>query len=648
MPSEKVIRINRAEVILKKYIVRSSTQWHRDIKQILTIRFREFQRMNELNIKKNLQDISFPLLSLFLITIVTIFIINRYFPKIGHDYGYHVPRMLDTYLHQNINGLKVQWYTPSFGGGLPAYPNPQDIQYSLPQVLMFIINPYWSLMLSLFVYSAVGFLSFYFLLKKICGINQYASVIGGSFILANGFYVEHAIVGHAGFQQFPLLGLILYVMFSKHMNSIPMGILIGITGALIVHQSGFYIIVIFLLSLTIMIPLISLLTPHVFDWKRLIRTSLIGASFALLLSISKLWAIFSFMRHFPREISDNYGKTYFQGLIGLALQVAGCFIVIPYYLLTRKNPNDIQDLFFKTTGGDFGIWESDISISPILLLLLIFGITKTIGSYQGIKSLNFSREKILALIFLLFGVWLTIDFTLAQGWLFSILKTVPIIKSLHINTRFAAAFIFPLSFIGAYVFDAYHKNSPTIAKRLSYCFIALSMAPIFFYLFFEPQVHLRSFNINSSMMIYSQIERKDKFPVTVIANVTDSDVFINNASNIEELIEPVFGYELESFSPNLQLGSIFRVSDGYYNMTNPASYVFPEENNLTPFERFRTDQLDDLILFTNRQQPQFNLSIAQRLANLINILTLVGVILYLSSVTYLHLATQIQAHFQQK
>src|SRR5678815_1340311 len=139
-----------------------------------------------------------------------VFIICQGYPKVGHDYGFFIPRMLDTYLHSKVNGLAIQWYTANFGAGTPAYPNPQYLQFSLPQFSMFVINPWLALIFSLVVYTMIGFLGFYLFLRDEMGWIRTACVLGASFIVANGFFVEHAIVGHVGFQHFPLLGAILF------------------------------------------------------------------------------------------------------------------------------------------------------------------------------------------------------------------------------------------------------------------------------------------------------------------------------------------------------------------------------------------------------------------------------------------------------
>ncbi|MGA2490032.1 MAG: hypothetical protein ABSF99_07565, partial [Anaerolineales bacterium] len=61
------------------------------------------------------------------ILIINIFIVqyaNATYPMVGHDFRQHIPFLTDSYLYYKVNGLSIEWYTPNFGGGLPAYPNP--------------------------------------------------------------------------------------------------------------------------------------------------------------------------------------------------------------------------------------------------------------------------------------------------------------------------------------------------------------------------------------------------------------------------------------------------------------------------------------------------------------------------------------------
>ncbi len=127
--------------------------------------------------------------ALNVITIATFLVayISRDYPEVGHDFRYFIPMMLDTYLHYRVNGLRIQWYTPSFGGGLPAYPNPQQIQFSLPQALTFLTTPWNATLISTVVFAMAGYFAMYYFLSHTLSLTRQASILGGLFFTLNGF-----------------------------------------------------------------------------------------------------------------------------------------------------------------------------------------------------------------------------------------------------------------------------------------------------------------------------------------------------------------------------------------------------------------------------------------------------------------------------
>jgi hypothetical protein len=564
---------------------------------------------------------------LYLVAILglVVTIISQRYPKVGHDYGFFIPRMLDTFLHSKVNGLGIQWYTANFGAGTPAYPNPQYLQFSLPQFSMFVINPWLALMFSLVTYAGIGFLCFYMFLRDEMGWIRSACVLGASFIVANGFFVEHAIVGHVGFQHFPLLGAILFLAFTKRLGFLPAGILMGLIVAMIVNQAGFIVLIIFILSLLILLPLLYLIRPEIFR-SRWYATPLTGGLFAILLSLSKISAIMAFMRFFPRVVTDNYDQTYLQGIVGMLRQLVAFNLVTPYYLVIGKNLDRLTRFFNKIPGVRFGIWEFDISLSPGLIAMLMLGLGY--GLYKAIKTRpNISWNKLIAGMALFLGIWLATDLTQGQGWLYNLVKQLPVLRSLHVNVRFTSAFIFPLSLLGAFVFHLIFQDRKWV--NFAAFLVGLStLVMLCLYLPIPEDVHNRSFNINSALPTYAELDKGWNFTLQNVAKITDMQVFHQEDSNLASQ-DPIFGYSLEDFKPQAVVGPILAVHDGYYNLTNPAGYVFPEENDLQPFELFREDQKTDLELFINHRQPKLAISSWQKFANAVSILTLVGSVLFL-------------------
>lgn len=574
----------------------------------------------------SINEFAVPALYLVVLLAIIVLIVGKYFPKVGHDYGFFIPRMLDTHLHHKINGLGIQWYTPNFAAGTPAYPNPQYVQYSLPQFLMFVVNPWTALMLSLITYAVMGFTGFYLFLRFEMGWINNAAALGASFIIANGFFVDHAIAGHVGFQGFPLLGAIFFLLFSKRINSLLAGILIGFVVAMIVNQAGFIILIIFALSLLITLPVIYLLRSDLLNLKFFI-TALLGGFSAVLLSISKVSAVIAFMRFFPRLIEDDYGKTYTQGLIGLLKQLTAFSFIIPYHLFTDGRIEKITLFFQKATGTDFGVWENNISLSPGLIILLLLGAGFAIFSISRAKR-HISMGKGIVILLLGLAIWLVIDMSLAQGWLFGLVKSLPVISSLHANIRYTAAFIFPLAILGALIFHEIFKDR-NFGNQAMFVVLALSALGMLSLYFVIPQdTYDRSYKISSSLATYAKIDKGWNPALQKVSNITDIETFDLQSSNLVPQ-DPIFGYQGEYFKPQVIPGPIMEIRDGHYNMTNPASYVFPKENNLQPFEPFRANQKADLELFIDHKQPNLKISTWQRFADGLNMAALIAVILYL-------------------
>src|SRR5262245_58418926 len=98
----------------------------------------------------------------FLIIVTFWFTFKKFFPtpygRLGQDYFLFMPKLLDGAFWYKTNGLfAVPWFTPSFGGGLPAFPDPQSMYYSVPQFLSFFISPFTAVKLTFILFGVIGF-----------------------------------------------------------------------------------------------------------------------------------------------------------------------------------------------------------------------------------------------------------------------------------------------------------------------------------------------------------------------------------------------------------------------------------------------------------------------------------------------------------
>ena len=101
---------------------------------------------------ENKRSLLYIVANLIILNVITLGVMNLRYPLVGHDYTLALPSLLDTALHYRLNGLAIQWFTPTFGGGIPVFPNPNNMQYSIPTLLSVVLPPWQAIMTSVVIY----------------------------------------------------------------------------------------------------------------------------------------------------------------------------------------------------------------------------------------------------------------------------------------------------------------------------------------------------------------------------------------------------------------------------------------------------------------------------------------------------------------
>lgn len=138
--------------------------------------------------------------------------LNITYPFVGRDYMVILPGMLDTELFYRLNGLALQWFTPSFGGGLPAYPDPNQTQFSIGAFLSMFLPIWKAVTISSAIYITVGFLAGYYFFKRVLRLGWTSSLLGTVFFSLNGFIAQRIANAQVGFLNFDLLPLFLILL----------------------------------------------------------------------------------------------------------------------------------------------------------------------------------------------------------------------------------------------------------------------------------------------------------------------------------------------------------------------------------------------------------------------------------------------------
>lgn len=563
------------------------------------------------------------------LVLVNTLIIGRDFPMIGHDNRYYVPRLLDTDLHLRLNGLWIQWYTPSFGGGLPGFPNPQHLQHSILQLFTFWVNPWIAILLAIAVYTLTGFYGFYRFLRGRLALGTQPAVLGAVFLIANGFFLEHMIVGHVGFQMFPLIAILLLAITDRRRRLVACASVVALVLALMVYQAGIYLIILLALSLALTLPLLMLLDGRLVEPMRAIAIGGLGGGLAGLIASPKIAAVLAFMNHFPREMSDVYDVGFLQGLAGFGAQLVGAMVLLPAIALAGRQPDEIAGGYTWITGAgeQIGMWEIDTGLSPVLLICLIAAATQVLLSRDARAPWRLDRRQQVALAATLAIAWVLVEATLARGLIYPWLKTLPILKSLHVNPRVASTFILPLSILGAVWVN---RRQTTAGRRvLTLAGIVVAIVSPAAYLLLPGKVQQRTFDVGPSIEFARAIRGGARPPVTAIIWKEDSEALIAGGSSYRPY-EPLFGYGLETFAGDARPGPVRDVRDGHFNMTHPASLVYPEANGLRVFERIPTAQAGALEDFVARRQPRWIVPAHQTWLNVLALVTLAACVIALA------------------
>jgi hypothetical protein len=565
---------------------------------------------------------------------------NRAYPMIGMDNRLFMPYMMDSYLFQKINGLVIQWYTPSFAGGRPVFPNPQDFQFSLPQFLMWIASPWVAILASMLVFVAIGFVATYYFLKKLIGLGSYASILGAVFFIGNGFYFNHLAVGHLTFQAFTLFPVILIILMHPRLPAWLAGLLFSLVMAVLLY-SGIHNVPFFLLTGILIFPILYLIKPALLNWKRIFSVALWGGVLTLLLLGSKISAVLYFMRFFPRIAQDNYSTNLWSGMVGMLRQLLGTLTLAPIYRLLSpfvRGASAYQatvDLT-RSTGTPYGVWELDASLSPVLLLLLGGGAITFLFHKPNFKA-PINKKRLIAEVCLLVAVWLVIEFTLAKGIIYPYIRDLPIFESLRVNVRNISAFIFPLAVVGAVIFDNWTRNWKSKARLLAVFLLLDGIALVslggFHYVPLDYALNpidsgfeMYQCDYRPILVTYDAIRYQGAtFPVeNVVPRADPWAVFQENAVNMIDPYNTYFKDIYRHLVPVLHAGSVYDISDGYYNIVDPTGYLFPEVNHTQMYERIPVTQQAQLLDFINRRQPDWKLPLIQQVLDWVALVTLIG------------------------
>ena len=565
-------------------------------------------------------------------------VFGRFFPnpsgRLGHDYSYFLPILLDGFFWYHLNGFwEIPWFTPSFCGGSLNYANLQSCFYTLPQILTFVTDPVAAVRLTFAVFSGLGFLGFYLLLRRAFSVSQAASLLGAALFLFNGFYVHRMIIGHFGLHAFMLLPFVMLALLGPLppegktrlrrllSDSLAAGLLIAC-----MVQSGLGPHLIPVLLTILLVALIKgLLQGGERDfWLRWTGAGVAG----VLLCLSKLTAATYLLGSFHRSTYKLPGATDF---------VSSTWLMLKSLFISPALDGDRMGMI---TNAQWALarheWEYSITVVPVLIILYSLGRASRDGRLKRPDlTRNWRKWLQLGAIAVLLALPIAVN-TYSPGWN-ALLKQLPLIKSASSLFRWFTVYI-PFVIIAAVIV----LEKAVVSTRQRGWVVGISLAAVVganitmerdYYLtqdynpeeivasyhrvkdgHWVPGIHLIGTGTNQAGRVRTQLERNH------LLTQGTSQIFC---------YEAMFGYHLEDLPlKSLHPGPVMAEAAGVLNIKNPACYVWPEANSCLPGDHFTLEQRNEAEAFAGYGPYSFQVPPAQKAANWVNALALIAALAY--------------------
>jgi hypothetical protein len=543
----------------------------------------------------------------------------RYFPTvqgyIGHDYSYFLPNLLNgTYWFRNNSLFSVPWFTPAFCAGLPFFPNPQNIYYSIPQLLSFFVNPLHAVYLSFLCFAGLGFVGTYLLLRRVFNLSIAAAYFGATLFLFNGFYSSRMLIGHMTYQVFALLPLLSWLLLCKtnvKFHEINYVVFAGIIFSYMFHAGAANFIVPLTLSIICIWTLLGVVQNVEKNrfWMRLGLSGLIS----LLLSAAKLLPTILYIREIRWDLKLLPGFDGFWNAVGNIFKML-------FLSFDKDIASDVLNFPYHLEQHEF---DYGLTIVPFVLLSVFFChiIIKFISSDI---HLQLTIKKVVFLVFLIMLLLLPVVLNIYNPTWSLFLKSLPYIENSSHLIRWIAIVIPIVVILAAIALD--HISNRLIKNAVVLVCIAIVLSSTYYKdrgyykdQLYDPSNILSAWHSGSQDITFNEI----------LPGMQKNDLLVLGASEIL-CYEPMFGYQLESFDPGrLRQGSIMEIDNGYLNFKNPACYIFPEQNQCMAGDHFKVQDNDKLKLFASYKTFKFERSSFQKFLNIINVLTICAVVIFL-------------------
>ena len=565
-----------------------------------------------------------------IILCIQTWLLNLHYPLIGSDLELYFARLIDALIHIKNNGIfTVQWWTPTFGGGVPAFPNPLHLQFSITPYFMFLFSPWIATQITYAIFTVIGYFLIYNYIQNHTKWGFHVAICSACIFTTNGYFLNHILVGHLNYCSFTIIALVPFII-SSSWSAKKCIFVFSVCMTYIIYSAGFPTVFLFYLSLGQLFFFLPLLKKESFPFLKLFRVLTISHILIIGMVCSKITAVTLHMDVFPRIKEFFSWQPYYQVIfVSTFAQLFSWRILIPFESLL---PIPADSILFWLIGSRYEFWENDVSLSPIVpIVILLFGITK----FNQIKTFLKIPIYRIGIIATFIVIWCSIEMAMGKGLFWNLIKDFPIIKSTHVNVRYAGALVLLFSILFAFCFSKLTAKKNLRSKIVvSFIIISTTLASMASY---QSIIHqkesYRNYNLNNSESTWTDIKSNAlSYGITKIIDISPKDqmkLFDNNSSSLMPL-DPLYGYHGEFFQSSLSLGSIEEVDeDGFYNFHNPITFYNPAKASL-PREKIHSSDSKNFHLLIKRKQPNWELPFVQKAANYITLASLLTFFIYLS------------------
>jgi len=534
---------------------------------------------------------------------------------------YYLARLIDSYLHLKINGIfAVQWWTPTFGGGIPAFPNPLNLQFCTTPYLMFYFSPWIATQITYGIMTVLGFFLIYNYISKHTEWGFYSAVCTACIFTTNGYFINHILVGHLNYCSFPIIAIVPYLI-SSSWSTRKCIIILSSCITFLIYSAGFPTIFLFYISLGHLFLFLPLVKRETFQFKKMFTVLVVSHFIIFGLVCSKFTAVSLHMEVFPRVKEFITWQPYYQViLVSTFAQLFSWRILIPFESFL---PIPADSVLFWLIGSRYEFWENDVSLSPAVPVVIFIFIFSRFSNIK--KFFKVPTNKLVFIIFILI-IWFSIEMSMGKGLFWSLIKDLPIIKSTHVNVRYAGALTLLFSILFAFCFSKIIATKSTKYSILSaLLIIALTFASFTtYYSITEQKEAYRSYDLSNSIDSWSVVSNNNSIKkVSDIIEISPKDqirLFYHGASSLNPN-DALYGYHGEFFQSSLHLGSTEEIDEnGFYNLHNPLTFYSPDLTSLRR-EKIHSSDYENFQLFVNRKQPMWELPLIQNVANYISIIS---------------------------